>query len=78
MPIPKVLTDAELSGVRVRTLFLASENETVFSAEKAVQRLQKLAPQIRTQVIAGVGHDLTIVKAEEVNRSILEFLEEVY
>ncbi len=74
LPIPKVLTDEELGGLRVRTLFLAGEHETVFDPVKAVRRLRRVAPQIATEIIPGAGHDLTIVQAEAVNRSILEFL----
>jgi len=58
----------------VPTLFLVGENEKIYSAKKAVQRLNEVAPQIETEVIPNAGHDLTIVQAEMVNRKVLEFL----
>ena len=48
---------------------------TAYSAEKAVRRLNTFAPQIKTEIIPGAGHDLTLVQAELVNRKVLEFLQ---
>jgi pimeloyl-ACP methyl ester carboxylesterase len=73
---PTVLTDEELQSIKVPVLFLVGENEKIYPAEKAVQRLNAVAPQIETEVIAGAGHDLAFVQAEMVNRKILEFLKQ--
>ncbi len=73
---PTVLEDKELQSIRVPALFLVGENEKIYSAQKAVQRLNKVAPQIETEIIPNAGHDLTIVRAEMVNRKILEFLKQ--
>ena len=72
---PTVLSDSELQNIKVPTLFLVGENEKIYSAQKAVQRLKVVAPQVETAVIPNAGHDLTIVQAEMVNRKILDFLE---
>jgi len=45
-----------------------------YSAEKAVRRLQRVAPQVTTQIIPGAGHDLTVMQAATVNESMLRFL----
>ncbi|MGB2957991.1 MAG: alpha/beta hydrolase [Bacteroidota bacterium] len=75
MPItPSVLTDSELQRLKVPTLFLVGENEKLYSAKKAVERLNTSAPQIHTEIIPDAGHDLTIVQAELVNRKVLDFL----
>jgi pimeloyl-ACP methyl ester carboxylesterase len=75
MPVtPSVLTDNELQGIRVQTLFLVGENEKLYPANRAVERLNTLAPQIQTEIIPNAGHDLTIVQADMVNRKILDFL----
>lgn len=75
MPItPSVLTDNELQHIKVPTLFLVGENEKLYPAEKAVERLNTLAPQIQTEIIPDAGHDLTIVQAELVNKKVLDFL----
>lgn len=76
VPIPPVVADAEWAGLQVPTLFLVGEHETIYSAGKAVRRLNRVAPRIRTEVIPGAGHDLTFVQAETVNRIILDFLQQ--
>jgi len=73
---PTVLTDTELQSIRVPVLYLVGENEKIYSAEKAVQRLNKVAPQIRVEVIPNAGHDLTFVQADMVNKKVLEFLKQ--
>lgn len=71
---PTVLSDAELQALKVPTLFLAGENEKIYPARKAVQRLNKVAPQIKTELVPNAGHDLSIVQANLVNMKVLEFL----
>ena len=71
---PTVLTDEELRSMNVPTLYLVGENEKIYSASKAIERLNEIAPQIKTEVIPNAGHDLTIVQAEMVNTKVLEFL----
>jgi len=73
---PTVLTDKELKSLRVPTLFMVGENENIYSAQEAVQRLKKVAPYIKIEVIPDAGHDLTILQTEMVNRKILEFLKQ--
>ncbi|MEE9465081.1 MAG: alpha/beta hydrolase [Candidatus Neomarinimicrobiota bacterium] len=75
MPVtPSILSDNELQRITVPTLFLVGENEKLYPAEQAVERLENEAPQIQTEIIPDAGHDLTIVQSELVNRRILEFL----
>jgi pimeloyl-ACP methyl ester carboxylesterase len=64
-----------LRGINVPTLFLVGENEKIYAAQEAVQRLSRVAPQIETAVIPDAGHDLTIVQAELVNRLVVAFLQ---
>jgi pimeloyl-ACP methyl ester carboxylesterase len=73
---PTVLEDRQLQSIKVPALYLVGENEKICSAQKAVQRLNKVAPHIKTEVIPDAGHDLTIVQVEMVNRKVLEFLKE--
>ena len=74
---PTVLEDGELKSIKVPTLFLVGEHEKIYSAQKAIQRLHKVAPNIKTEVIPNAGHDLTIVQAEMVNTKVLEFLKQL-
>ncbi len=77
-PLPLVnatlLDDQTLAGFRVPSLFLVGEHEKIYSARKAVERLNSVAPQIKTEVISHAGHDLWFVQAEIVTKKILEFL----
>lgn len=71
---PTVLSDEELQRLAVPTLYLIGENEKICPPLQALERLRATAPRIATRLIAGAGHDLTVVKAAEVNRAVLDFL----
>lgn len=72
---PHVLSDKDLSSFDVPVLFLVGENEKIYPASAAVERLNRVSPQVETEVIGGAGHDLTLVRAELVNERVLAFLE---
>jgi pimeloyl-ACP methyl ester carboxylesterase len=71
---PTILTDDELQHLNVPTLFIVGANEKIYSAREAMERIHRVAPRIQTELIPDAGHDLTIVQAEMVNKSVLEFL----
>lgn len=73
-PRSTVLNDDELKNIKVPALFLVGENEKLYPAKKAVQRLNIVAPQIKTEFISEAGHDLLFVQTERVNKIVLEFL----
>lgn len=73
-PRPTVLKDEELQGIKVPTLFLVGENEVIYSAQKAIRRLNEVTPHMQTEVVPNAGHDLTVAQAEMVNQKVLEFL----
>jgi len=72
---PTVLTDEEWRTFKVPALFVVGENEKIYSHQAVVRRLNRLAPQIKTQIIPGAGHDLTIAQPDLVARKVIEFLE---
>jgi pimeloyl-ACP methyl ester carboxylesterase len=71
---PTLLKDGELRSIKVPALYLVGENEKIYSARKAVLRLNRVAPHIDTEVIPHAGHGLTVEQADVVNNKILEFL----
>jgi pimeloyl-ACP methyl ester carboxylesterase len=71
-----VWTDAERGSLRVPALFLVGEHEAIHSAEKAVRRLKRVAPQVTAEIIPGAGHDLTVAQAAMVNQRSLAFLKQ--
>jgi pimeloyl-ACP methyl ester carboxylesterase len=75
-PWPNVIDDKGWKGFHVPCLFLVGENEKIYSAEAAVRRLNRVAPQVKAEIIPGAGHDLTIVQADFVVRKVLGFLGE--
>jgi pimeloyl-ACP methyl ester carboxylesterase len=70
---PVVLTDEQWQSMKVPALFLVGRNEKIYSPVEAVERLNRVAPQIKTQIVPDAGHDLTIVQAKMVNQIILGF-----
>jgi pimeloyl-ACP methyl ester carboxylesterase len=71
---PTVLTDAEWRSLRVPVLFLVGENEKIYDAWEAAERLERIAPSVETHVIPDAGHDLTFVQADLVHQKVLDFL----
>ncbi|MGC4051979.1 MAG: alpha/beta hydrolase [Paludibaculum sp.] len=73
-PIPPVVKDEQWQELRVPTLFLVGEHETIYPAEKAVRRMRRVAPRMTSEVIPGAGHDLHVAQPDLVCRRIVEFL----
>ena len=57
----------------VPTLYLVGRNDVSYSAERAVQRLATVAPQVTTAITDG-DHYLTITKPDWVIEQVLGFL----
>jgi len=74
-PWPKSLDDAAWRSLRVPCLFLVGEHEKIYSARAAVRRLQRVAPQVKAEMVLGAGHDLTIVHPDVLTRRALEFID---
>ncbi len=48
----------------------------MYDSAAAIERAQKLIPNIRTDLIPDYGHELPNADAETVNKRVLEFLKE--
>jgi pimeloyl-ACP methyl ester carboxylesterase len=70
---PTYFSDQEWKEIRIPVLFLVGE-EVVYSADKAVKRINLLNPSIKTLVIPDACHDITHSQTDIVNREILDFL----
>ena len=53
---------------------MVGEDERVYDAAEAVERIERLAPGVETMVVKNAGHDMTWVQAERVNDKLREFL----
>ncbi|MCU7932463.1 MAG: alpha/beta hydrolase [Candidatus Thiodiazotropha sp. (ex Codakia rugifera)] len=71
---PTVLSDEELNNIEVPVLFMVGENEKIYSPGNVIERLNRVAPKIKTRLIRNAGHDLVIAQPKIVNDSILEYL----
>ncbi|MEW5939371.1 MAG: alpha/beta hydrolase [Chloroflexota bacterium] len=73
--IPATLVDDETwRNFKTPCLFLVGEHEKMYPAQKALDRLRRVAPQIEAEVISNAGHDLTFSQAEVVTGKMVEFL----
>jgi pimeloyl-ACP methyl ester carboxylesterase len=75
-PIPPVLTDAEWGRLQVPALFLIGEHDVIYSPQKAVRRLKRVAPRVTAEIVPGAGHDFTVAHDAAINARILEFLKQ--
>jgi pimeloyl-ACP methyl ester carboxylesterase len=69
-----VLPDEAWRALKVPSLYLVGENEKIYPAHKALERLKRVAPQITAKLIPRAGHDLWMAQAELVTTTILDFL----
>jgi uncharacterized protein (UPF0264 family) len=60
----------------IHALFFVGENEKIYTAMKAIQRLNSVDPYIHTEIIPDAGDDLALVQTDMVNRKVLEFLKQ--
>jgi len=72
---PRVFEDEELERIKMPALFVVGDNEKTYSAQDAIERLNSVAPQIKTEIIPNAGHDLMHMQERLVMEKVLEFLE---
>lgn len=73
---PVVLRDEDWESINAPILLLVGENEKLYSADDAVQRLDSLNTTVKTEIIPDAGHDLTFVQSSLVNSKIIKFIKE--
>ncbi|MCP4180702.1 MAG: alpha/beta hydrolase [bacterium] len=69
-----VLSDEELKSIKVPVIYIDGENNKMLSTKRAVERLNSLAPDIKTEIIPNSGHGLVFTHPEIVTEKILDFL----
>lgn len=70
---PNVFTDEELRELITPTLVLTGDKELIYDARAALDRCDRLIPNVETDLIANAGHLLNIEKPTVVTNRILEF-----
>jgi pimeloyl-ACP methyl ester carboxylesterase len=64
-----------LRELKLRTLFLVGDEEVIYDARKAVDRVKELIPRAETHIIPRASHCLNAEQSELVNGLILQFLQ---
>jgi pimeloyl-ACP methyl ester carboxylesterase len=76
LPGGRMLTDAELAGIEVPVLYAVGDGDGVCEdAAKAVERVNAVAPRIRTVLIPDAAHDAVAVRPDAVADAVLSFLD---
>lgn len=70
---PTVFADEDWQRLAVPTLFLVGRDEVSYSAERAIEHLATVAPQVTTDITDG-DHHLTITRPDWVIERVLGFL----
>jgi len=68
---PTVFEDKELKSIKTPMLYLIAENEKLYSSQKAIQRLNQVAPNIKAKIVPNASHYSIM---EEMGSDVLEFL----
>ncbi|NDJ54687.1 MAG: alpha/beta hydrolase [Chloroflexi bacterium] len=68
------MSDEDLQRIDLPTLVKIGENEVIYSAQKAMQRLDTVAPAFEKAIIPDASHGVMISQKDLANRKILDFL----
>ena len=71
---PTVYTDEELKRIEMPALLLIGDREKIYNPRKAIDRAQRLIPNLTAEIIPNAGHILIIDQPEIINARILEFI----
>ncbi|MFJ4685207.1 alpha/beta fold hydrolase [Streptomyces sp. NPDC088789] len=76
-PSPLPLSEDELATLRTPLYLVLGRRSLLVHPERQVERVPRLVPGARAEIIAHTGHGPQIDHAEEVNRRMLEFMDSV-
>ncbi|MEV5546638.1 alpha/beta fold hydrolase [Streptomyces sp. NPDC052309] len=74
-PAPLPLSDAELAGIRTPLYLVLGQRSLILHPQRQAERIPRLIPGARVEVVAGTGHGPQIDHAEKVNHLMLDFME---
>ncbi|RII17835.1 Carboxylesterase YbfK [Streptomyces sp. YIM 130001] len=73
-PAPRPLSDDELSTVRTPLYLVLGKRSLLLHPRRQVERVPRLVPGARAEIISGTGHGPQIDHAGVVNRRMLDFM----
>ena len=71
---PSELPDPELSGLSCPTLVLLGDREKIYDPGRAAERVRRLMPNARVEIVPGLGHLLGMQRPDLINPRILDFI----
>ncbi|MDT9686686.1 alpha/beta fold hydrolase [Streptomyces sp. TRM76323] len=76
-PAPLPLSEAELSAIRTPLYLVLGKRSLLVHPRRQVERVPRLVPSARAEIVSGTGHGPQIDHADEVNRRMLAFMDSV-
>lgn len=76
-PSPLPLSDAELSTIRTPLYLVLGKRSLLVHAKRQLERVPRLIPGARAEIVTETGHGPQIDHADEVNRRMLRFMDAV-
>ncbi|MER7985341.1 alpha/beta fold hydrolase [Streptomyces noursei] len=76
-PAPLPLSDAELSTIRTPLYLVLGKRSLLVHPTRQLERVPRLIPGARAEIITETGHGPQIDHADEVNRRMLRFMDTV-
>ncbi|MGA5565030.1 alpha/beta fold hydrolase [Streptomyces platensis] len=76
-PAPLPLTEAELRGIRTPLYVLLGKRSLLVHPERQRERVPRLVPGARVEIIADTGHGPQIDHAAQVNSRMLSFMDDI-
>ncbi|MFF4096643.1 alpha/beta fold hydrolase [Streptomyces sp. NPDC001834] len=76
-PAPLPLSDAELASVRTPLYLLMGKRSLLVHPQRQAERVPRLVPGARAEILADTGHGPQIDHAERTNRLMLDFMDAV-
>ncbi|GHE01223.1 alpha/beta fold hydrolase [Streptomyces alanosinicus] len=73
-PVPQPLTEAELSAIRTPLYLVLGRRSLLVHPERQVERVPRLVPGARAEIISRTGHGPQIDHAERANGLMLDFM----
>ncbi|MEU2623009.1 alpha/beta fold hydrolase [Streptomyces sp. NPDC007157] len=73
-PVPQPLTDAELGAVRTPLYLVLGRRSLLVHPDRQVERVPRLIPGARAEIISRTGHGPQIDHAQLTNRKMLDFM----
>ncbi|WP_438948825.1 alpha/beta fold hydrolase [Streptomyces mutabilis] len=76
-PAPLPLSEAELTTIRTPLYLVLGKRSLLLHPERQRERVPRLIPGARAEIVTGTGHGPQIDHAEDVNRRMLAFMASV-